>query len=253
METQTMKLSQATALANVPEPNPAWSILFVGDADPCSGYGIADGRIKLHIFARDGEVPDAPPVPGNAPFTVKVKVNGALVRTVTEIPACADYAYTNQNPALGPVCEYNAVIENIPSGKIELVIEDALLPVPNDWRGPVPWKADQPPYATINGTVWPNGLETSVAFEFGESAEYGMSFQFGIVNGHEPVQCSVNLRSGALASPDPKEVLKPGTLYHYRVVATNAMGTSPGEDMAFVTPTYASAPVAVTMPATGIA
>lgn len=252
MEPTVKESSSLPTSPTNPEPNPDWSLLFVGRIFNPTGYGIADGVMKLHICARDGEVLNAPLVPGNAPFTVYLKVNNQLVRTVTGIPACENYENMNQDPEKGEVCEYNAIITGLPAGVYSIVIEDSLLPVPNDVRGFSCFNAVQPPFATLNGKVYPNNSETTVEFEFGLTQDLGRIAQFGTVNGADPVECSLELKSKVEGSSDPDEFLEPGKTYYYRIVARNEFGESFGEILNFETPTYASAPVAETLPATNI-
>jgi hypothetical protein len=80
--------------------------------------------------------------------------------------------------------------------------------------------------ATLNGTVNPNGTETSYRFEYGKSTAYGKSI---------PVpNAGAGAGSKAVAvflSP----TLQPRTRYHYRLVATNAGGSTYGADQAFTT------------------
>jgi phosphodiesterase/alkaline phosphatase D-like protein len=97
--------------------------------------------------------------------------------------------------------------------------------------------------ATVNGTVNANGSSTTVTFEYGLTTEYGNTVP-GVPS---PV-------SGSSATPVTAILsgLDPTTTYHYRVVATNAGGTTYGADMTFTTTALSgTAPVAVTMPATG--
>lgn len=87
--------------------------------------------------------------------------------------------------------------------------------------------------ATLNGSVNPENLTTTYHFEWGTSTSYGQSTAdtaAGAGNADESVSAAI---SG----------LKPGSLYHYRVVATNAIGTSVGADQTFQTskPAYAGA------------
>ncbi|MET0306588.1 MAG: fibronectin type III domain-containing protein [Solirubrobacterales bacterium] len=78
--------------------------------------------------------------------------------------------------------------------------------------------------ATLNGDVNPNSLETKAYFEYGPTAAYGSK------------TAEVNVGSGAGAVEVSKAIssLTPNTEYHYRVVATNASGTSKGADRTFV-------------------
>lgn len=81
--------------------------------------------------------------------------------------------------------------------------------------------------ATLNGSVASNGLATKWKFEYGESAGYGAS------------TAESEVGSGSGATPQAVSVavsgLKPNTLYHYRIVATNPGGTTPSADGAFRT------------------
>ncbi len=83
--------------------------------------------------------------------------------------------------------------------------------------------------ATLAGTVNPVGVPVSgCAFEYGTSASYGQSAPCAALpgSGGEPVPVDASLTG-----------LTPRTLYHYRLTATNANGTSYGLDGTFTTPT----------------
>lgn len=79
--------------------------------------------------------------------------------------------------------------------------------------------------ATLNGTVDPEGNDTSWYFEYGTTTAYGSKTPTG---GPE---------KGQAAKPVSANVtgLTAGTTYHYRLVATSAAGTSNGADMTFTT------------------
>jgi len=84
-----------------------------------------------------------------------------------------------------------------------------------------------PAEATLNGTVNPDGVEvTGCTFEYGPSATYGNSVPCSALPGagHAPVAVSA-----------PVEGLSPGHPYHFRIVASNAKGTSEGDDEGFST------------------
>ncbi|WP_249011639.1 hypothetical protein [Conexibacter sp. DBS9H8] len=86
--------------------------------------------------------------------------------------------------------------------------------------------------ATVTGTVNPDGLDTTYAFQYGTSTAY--SSETTIENAGAGTSATVlNATLTGLA---------PGTTYHYRIVATNADGTVDGADMSFTTPTGPSAP-----------
>jgi len=81
--------------------------------------------------------------------------------------------------------------------------------------------------ATVTGTVNPNYVETQYYFEYGTTTGYGalVPFQANGDAGHGgPVAVSAYLTG-----------LKPGTTYHYRLVAKSRVGTHVGADVKFVT------------------
>lgn len=81
--------------------------------------------------------------------------------------------------------------------------------------------------ATLNAAVTPNGSATSVAFEYGTSVSYGSTTSSqSIGSGNSPQSVATNL-SGLAAN----------TTYHFRVIATNAQGTSYGPNQTFNTST----------------
>ena len=97
--------------------------------------------------------------------------------------------------------------------------------------------------ATLNGVVNANGDVATVTFEYGMDTSYGttvtadqspVAFPFAI-----PVSAAIT----GLANT---------TTYHYRVVATNAGGTSYGADMTFTTGVTGAAPTATTGAATAV-
>src|SRR5205814_972816 len=94
--------------------------------------------------------------------------------------------------------------------------------------------------ATLDGSVNPNGRSTTWHFEFGTSTSYGTATA---TKGAGSGTSSTNV-SAALAG------LTPGTTYHYRLVATNASGTTAGADRTFTT---VGAPVVATGPAQSVA
>ena len=91
--------------------------------------------------------------------------------------------------------------------------------------------------ATVTGTVNPNGQATTWYFEYGKTASYGTkSATTNAGAGTSDVAATASLTS-----------LAANTTYHYRLVATNASGTSRGTDGVLAT---SSAVEAVTSPAT---
>jgi 6,7-dimethyl-8-ribityllumazine synthase len=89
--------------------------------------------------------------------------------------------------------------------------------------------------ATLQGTVDPNGEATTYLFEWGTSDQYGQSTA-ELPAGEDHLGHSESARLTGLA---------PGTVYHFRVLAKNGLGTTPGGDEVFTT---ASPPPPVSPP-----
>ena len=78
--------------------------------------------------------------------------------------------------------------------------------------------------ATLNGTVDPHGLSTSVHFQYGTTTSYGSTTANQTHVGNTYLNISANI-SGLNAS----------ATYHFRIVATNSAGTRYGSDRTFAT------------------
>jgi parallel beta-helix repeat protein len=79
--------------------------------------------------------------------------------------------------------------------------------------------------STLNGSVIPNGLPTTYQFWYGTTPAYGSA---------TPAKAAGNGTSAVAASATITG-LKPGTTYHYLLLATNALGLSMGADQTFTT------------------
>lgn len=79
--------------------------------------------------------------------------------------------------------------------------------------------------ARVTGTVNPGQLATSYHFEYGKTSAYGSSSATGSA-GAGGLAVGVTATLGGLS---------PATTYHYRLVASNADGTSHGADQTFTT------------------
>ena len=88
--------------------------------------------------------------------------------------------------------------------------------------------ADTPPAggARLAGLVDPRGQRTAYYFQWGPSATFGATSALGFQEG-EPTEVEVAI---------PSEALGPGTTYHYRLVASNQLGTTVGATQTFLTP-----------------
>jgi hypothetical protein len=96
--------------------------------------------------------------------------------------------------------------------------------------------------ATLNGSVHPHGLATTVYFQYGRTISYGSTTSSQTKTGNTSQNVSANI-SGLSAN----------TTYHFRIVATNSAGTRYGTDRTFTTLGVTGPPVAFTSPATLIA
>ena len=76
----------------------------------------------------------------------------------------------------------------------------------------------------LNGTVNPQGLMTTVRFQYGTTTNYGSVTRSQLFRGTMTQNASANV-SGLAAS----------TTYHFRLMATNGGGTTFGSDMTFTT------------------
>jgi len=95
---------------------------------------------------------------------------------------------------------------------------------------------------TLNGSLDPHGLVTTVSFQYGTTTSYGSTTPVQAQTGNTYRNIAANV-SG----------LTPNTLYHFRIVATNSAGTRFGGDRTFTTLTATGSPVATTDPATLVA
>ncbi len=95
--------------------------------------------------------------------------------------------------------------------------------------------------ATLNGTVNPNGASTTVVFKYGTNTSYGST----VTATQSPlIGVTAQHVSASLAE------LTPETTYHFRVKATNSVGTIYGDDQTFTT---SSLPPTVPSVTTGLA
>ena len=80
--------------------------------------------------------------------------------------------------------------------------------------------------ATLRGTVNPRSLATSYVFQYGPTAAYGA----------QTAPASLAAGAAAVRVTGAAAALVPATTYHFRLVATNATGTSVTGDRTFRTP-----------------
>jgi len=95
--------------------------------------------------------------------------------------------------------------------------------------------------ATLNGSLDPHGLTTTVYFQYGTTTSYGLTTAPQSKSGNTYQNILANI-SGLMA----------GTTYHFRIVATNSAGTRYGADRTFTTLSPTGPPVVITNPATNV-
>jgi hypothetical protein len=79
--------------------------------------------------------------------------------------------------------------------------------------------------ATVRGTVNPHGCATSYTFQYGTSTSYG----------HSTTARSAGAGTRSVAASSAITGLIPGTVYHFRIEASNGAGTTFGADATFTT------------------
>jgi hypothetical protein len=78
--------------------------------------------------------------------------------------------------------------------------------------------------ATLNGSLDPHGLTTTVYFQYGTTTSYGHTSAMQSQTGNTYRNIAANIGG-----------LSPSTVYHFRIVATNSAGTRFGTDRTFTT------------------
>ena len=96
--------------------------------------------------------------------------------------------------------------------------------------------------ATLNGSVDPHGLATTVSFQYGTTTSYGHTTAHQTQTGSTYRNVTAHISS-----------LSANTTYHFRIVASNSGGTRYGADRTFTTLSPTGPPVGITNPATLIA
>ncbi len=90
--------------------------------------------------------------------------------------------------------------------------------------------------ATLNGTVDPQGSDTTYHFEYGTSSSYGL----------QTTESSAGAGTGGVDASANLAGLTTDTTYHYRVVATNEAGVTRGGDHTLHTSAAPGPPAATT-------
>jgi hypothetical protein len=134
-----------------------------------------------------------------------------------------------------------AAIVLVACGMLAVAITSAGSPAPASAAASAPSTTTSSPAdvgqssATLNGTVNPNGQSTTYYFQYGTTTSYGtQTSPADVGSGTTPVAVHQAIFG-----------LSQNTTYHYRLVATNATGTTNGADGTFTTPTTTPSQVVV--------
>ena len=144
----------------------------------------------------------------------------------TSMPVGTNSA-TFSTPALSATTSFWVRVSNSanPAGTDSSTVTVTVAPPPSVTTGPATWLTSSTA-TTLTGTVNPNGSATTLRFEYGLTTAYGTI---------RTVTLSPNNGITVQAVTNNLGTLPSGTTYHYRISATNAGGTTTGEDRTFVT------------------
>ncbi|HEY1285741.1 MAG TPA: hypothetical protein VGF04_06600 [Solirubrobacterales bacterium] len=181
-----------------------------GEVDPAGGGEITgcefevvnNAKFIASKFAEATKVPCEPGAPLSSPEEVSAEVSGLSLEELHRFRLRTENA---NGVSLGSIHQF------VPHAVIDIATKPATNVAPRS--------------ATLNASYEGNGEATEYYFEYGTNQSYGSTTPVqsaGEPTGPEDV-------SQALGS------LELETTYHYRVVMTNAVGTSKGEDQSFTT------------------
>jgi uncharacterized delta-60 repeat protein len=153
---------------------------------------------------------------GTAPLFYQWEFQGAA------LPNATNSVLTLTNVALSDSGEYTAVVYNQFGGNLSSHSTVEVLP---EVVNTLPVSAVLDQSAILLSSVTPGARGTKVWFEWGATTNYGFATAAVDLNGGFGSVSVSNLLGG----------LSPSTLYHYRPVASNMVGTVAGSDASFVT------------------
>jgi len=248
-----------SSIADIPPQNVESIEVLKGTAGAIYGSRGANGVIQINQVG-------APPYMDSSSMTPSIKLPVAGTRAATNIrktsatlngivnandlPTTVTFEYGTtpghgvtisavQSPVTGNVpVLVNADISGLQAGityYFRVVAANSLakssgIDIPFRYIGEVPYAEtgpatnSSPRTVQLNGIVNTGGLSTVVTFEYGTTESYGntVTAAQGPVTGLNPVWVSANVTD-----------LKPGTNYHYRIVAVNDEGAATGRDFTF--------------------
>jgi DNA-binding beta-propeller fold protein YncE len=185
--------------------------------DPLTGDLYADegGHVDQYVFPGVGEVSE----PGGSTCVVKPQ-SGCGPSDSFGTGSLSGGTGIGVDPVSG-----NVYVADASTGQVDVFVP-AVFPDANTGQG----SGVHPTAVTLKGAVSPGGVQvTGCQFEFGTSTSYGQSVPCeqspaSIGSGTSPVAVSANLSA-----------LQPNTEYHFRLLASNANGTSRGVDVVVTT------------------
>jgi hypothetical protein len=106
--------------------------------------------------------------------------------------------------------------------------------------------------ATLNATINPHGYESKYYFEYEDALDYG-TFPYGYDGSKVPIAPkAIGSGTADVQVGEALAGLEPNTIYHYRVVAENAKGTTFGEERLLQTRTVDESPIVTTKSPTNV-
>ena len=174
-------------------------------------------------------VADAEPAVRSGPAPLEVRFDGSLARDPDGSIASWEWDFGDGTSATGPQPTHTYATSGryFPkltvtdtAGAQSVLVEEIAVGIP---AAPVTWTGGASG-TTAHGAVDPENQPTQWFFEYGPTDQYGAVTAAGSLPGDD------SLHQVAAGLPG----LVPGRLYHYRLVASNASGTTEGEDRVLV-------------------
>ncbi len=222
---------------NVRPVSPRGMTAFDGDLGVLWMRGVypsyVDYRTSIAAFMASGAnlppVADAEPAVRSGPAPLEVRFDGSLSQDPDGQVVSWQWDFGDGGAASGPEAThtYTAAGRYFPSvtvtdasGTSSTLVEEITVGLP---AAPVAHSGGASG-VTVHGAVDPENAATQWYFEYGPTSEYGaVTASAGLPGSDALLQVQAALPG-----------LVPGRLYHYRLVATNASGTSEGEDRVMI-------------------
>jgi fibronectin type III domain protein len=208
-----------------PSPPVAHTASFVANSSFTANWTHVSGATGYRV-----DVSTSSSFTSYVPGYQNLNVGNTISRAVTGLPASTTYHYR--------VRAYNGFGTSINSNVINVTTLSAT-GAPVAITNPATLIASLS--ATLNGSVDPHGLATTIYFQYGTTTSYGHTTASQSKNG--------NSYQGVIANITG---LTANTTYHFRVIASNSGGTRYGSDKTFTTLSATGPPIVITNPATNL-